>query len=327
MTQTLTAGHRVVNGVPAIAALEGAWSMVLELDTLLTSRRWDAPYPEGLVAQAATRLLYGSGWTVMLGLETAIALAASGGHLDWVGDARYVSDWMIGTTTPTCPTPGTGAGCGAGVGGFVGVHVRPKRSAFWYEVSAGWLEQRVANDAERTLEESFWVLSPLTVTYGPHAAAGPIALDARIGPGAYFGMHSAHLHPTSEGVRAGVDVPWTELYPLDVGVGLGGRAELDLTVARRLCFEARYVLAPLVAGTRHPRMTPKLEPLAKAPDGILWWRAFSVGVTADNRHAPFRLGASLFFAELSTRPPNELGHAGFMLHFDYSLAASFSHKH
>jgi hypothetical protein len=89
--ESLATSRRLVSSVPALAALEGSWSIVLELDTLLTSRRWDAPYPEGLLAQAATRILYGSSWTAMLGLEGALAALASGGDLAWIGEARYVS--------------------------------------------------------------------------------------------------------------------------------------------------------------------------------------------------------------------------------------------
>ncbi|HEV8550218.1 MAG TPA: hypothetical protein VGQ57_14340, partial [Polyangiaceae bacterium] len=55
----LTAGSDLLRTAPTIALFDGSWSVVTELDTLLTSRRWDAPYPQGLLAQVATRVLYG----------------------------------------------------------------------------------------------------------------------------------------------------------------------------------------------------------------------------------------------------------------------------
>lgn len=317
LLEHLRAGRDLLRTAPTIALFDGAWSVVTELDTLLTSRRWDAPYPDGLVAQVATRALYGTSWTGMLVLESFAASLASGGRFDWLAEAHYRTDWIFGVTAPACGAPATGGGCGAGVGSFGGLHVRPRGSRFWFEVTGGWLEQRIANDAERTLEESSWVLTPLAVTYALEGSAGPVALAGRIGPGAYFGMHSAHLHPTKLGEET-LDVPWHELYPLDAGVGLGGRAELGVTVARTVRLSGSAVVAPLVAGTRRTRTSPEFAPLAGGA-GIPWWRALSVGLDVTAPSLPVRFGASLFVAELSTRPPRELGHGGFMFRFDFPL--------
>jgi len=314
----LSASRRLIDTMPVIAGIEGSWSLVLQLDTLLTSRRWSSPEPQGLVAQEATRVLYGSTWTVMLGLEGAVAMLASGGNFSWLAEARYESDWTFGVSAPACPEPGAYAGCGVGIGGFGGLHARPVGSSFWYEVTGGWLEQRIASDATRTLEESSWVLSPLAVTYGARAAAGPFAVDLRIGPGAYFGMHAAHLHPTVAGERS-LDVPWHELYPLDTGVGLGGRAELGLTLFEHVRLDGGLVVAPLPLGTRRTRWLPELAPLTPAPNGVPWWRMVTLGVAFEHPALPLRMGISVFLAELSTRPIDDLGQRGFMLRFDYPL--------
>jgi hypothetical protein len=328
----LGASHRLIDTMPVIAGIEGSWSLVLQLDTLLTSRRFDSPQPQGLLAQEATRVLYGSTWTAMLGVEGALAMLASGGDFSWLAEAHYQSDWTFGVTAPACPAPGANAGCGVGIGGFGGLHARPVGSNLWYEVTGGWLEQRIASDGRRTLEESSWVLSPLAVTYGARARAGPFALDLRLGPGAYFGLHAAHLHPTAAGARV-LDVPWHELYPLDAGVGLGARAELGVTLFEHVRLDAGVVAAPLALGTRRTRAVPELAPLTPPRDGasgIPWWRMLTLGVAFEHRALPLRLGASVFAAELSTRSIDELGQRGFMLRFDYALeprAASRASKH
>ncbi len=314
----LGASRRLLDTMPVIAGIEGGWSLVLQLDTLLSSRRWRSPEPQGVLAQEATRVLYGSSWTLMLGVESALAMLAGGGDFSWLAEAHYQSDWTFGVSAPACPAPGANAGCGVGIGGFGGLQARPVGSRFWYEVTGGWLEQRIASDERRTLEESSWVLSPLAVTYGARAGAGPLAIDVRIGPGAYFGMHAAHLHPTTAGART-LDVPWHELYPLDVGVGPGARAELGVTLFRHVRIDGSMVAAPLWLGTRRTRFSPELAPLAPARDGVPWWRMLTLGLAFEHPALPLRLGASVFAAELSTRPLDELGQRGFMLRFDYPL--------
>jgi hypothetical protein len=319
LLEHLSAGRDLLKRAPAIASFDGAWSLMMQFGTLLTSRRWDAPQPQGMLAQQATRVLYGTTWTAMIALEGLAASIASGGRFDWLGEAQYRTDWMFGMTAPACAA-GTGAGCGVGIGGYGGIHVRPVGSNLWYEVSGGWLEQRVASDHRRTLGESSWVLSPLAVTYALRADAGPLGLEARFGPGAYVGMHAAHLHPSRAGA-AELRVPWHELYPIDVGTGPGGRAELALTVARAVRFESTLVVAPLLLGTRRPSVAPELAPLVAARSGIPCWRAFSAGIGVSEPLLPMHMGFSLFAGELSTRPLAKLGYSGFMLRFAFPLRA------
>jgi hypothetical protein len=60
---------------------------------------------------------------------------------------------------------------------------------------------------------------------------------------------------------------------------------------------------------------------------VPWWRALSAGLSIERPILPMRLGLAVFLAELSTRPINELGHAGFMLRFDYPLSTTLVGKH
>jgi hypothetical protein len=315
----LAAGRDLLRSVPAIATYDGGWSIMMQFGTLLTSRRWDAPQPEGILAQEATRVLYGTTWTAMIALEGLAASLASGGRFDWLAEAQYRTDWMFGMSASACGGR-VGAGCGVGIGGYGGIHVRPVGSKLWYEVSGGWLERRIAQDARRTLEESSMVLSPLAVTRALAADVGPVRLDARLGPGAYFGMHAAHLHPTREAAPE-LRAPWHELYPIDVGVGLGGRAELALTFARAVRLEGNLVVAPLLLGSRRPSVAPELAPLVAARRGIPCWRELSAGIAVPEPVLPMRLGLSFFAGELSTRPLAKLGYRGLMLRFAFPLRA------
>jgi hypothetical protein len=163
-----------------------------------------------------------------------------------------------------------------------------------------------------------WVLTPLSVTYAVRADAGPVTLAGRAGPGVYFGMHSAHLHPTVLGEKA-LDVPWHELYPLDAGLGPGARAELELTLAKSVRLSGGLVVAPLVAGTRRTRVIPELSPLEAGGSGMPWWRACSAGLDVTVPSFPMQFGVSAFVAELSNRPVSELGHAGFLFRFGFPL--------
>ncbi len=323
LLEHLSAGRDLLRGVPAIATFDGGWSIMMQFGTLLASRRWDAPQPEGMLAQQATRVLYGTSWTAMLALEGVAASLASGGRFDWLAEAEYRTDWMFGVSAPACAA-GAGAGCGVGIGGYGGIHVRPVGSNLWYEVSGGWLEQRVASDQRRTLTESSLVLSPLAVTYALRAEMGFLAAEARLGPGAYFGMHAAHLHPTSA-TAAELGVPWHELYPIDIGVGPGGRAELAVTLARALRLESQLVVAPLLLGSRRPSVAPELAPLVAAKRGVPTWRALSAGIAVLPPVLPMLLGLSLFASEVSTRPL-VAGHGGLMLRFAFPLRAPRSKR-
>jgi hypothetical protein len=321
LVHDLSAGRDLLRTVPSIAVFDGGYSLTLQIGSALASGRWHAPILRGLVAHEATRVLYGTSWTAMLGLESLAAVVVSGTRFDWLGEATYRTDWIFGISAPGCPHRGAYGGCGIGIGGFGGLHVRPLGSHVWYEVGGGWIEQRVANDERRTLSESAWVMTPLAAAYEVKTDLdAPIALRLQAGPGVYFGMHNAHVHPTELGTRMGVDPPWHEIYPLDAGAGPGGRAELRLIFARHLSLDGELVMAPFLLGGPTHDPPKDVAPLDSPRGGTSTWRYVGVGASWDHASVlPMRAGVSFFGAELSGRPVTKLGHQGVMLRFEFPL--------
>jgi len=318
--EKLTAHRDLIRTVPEAAVLNGAWSGVLQFSTLMSSGRYTGPQPRGLIAQEATRLLYGGSWTAMLALEAYAVVSLSGGNFDFLAEATYRMDWLMATTLPACPGKISYGGCGVGVGGFGSLGIRPKGSAVSFEAGGGWIEQRVANDERRTVSESMWVLMPFAATVGVETPSAPLGLFFRGGPGLYFGMHSGHLHP--HGTGPGMpSAPWHEFYPIDVGVGPGGMAHGGLVVGKTLRLEGELVAAVLPLGTTRSHLPPDLAPLSGS-DGIPSFRLLSLGATWDDSKTPFRFGVSLFRAELSTRPLSSFGHAGGMVRLEFPLRVS-----
>jgi hypothetical protein len=313
----LTVGRDLIRTAPAAALLDGAWSASLQIVSAFSSNRIRGPQPRGLLAHEATRVLYGSSWTAMLALETFVVAAAAGGF-DFLAEAVYRTDWLVGAELPACPAGASLGGCGLGAGGFGGLAFRPKGSALFFEAGGGWLEQRVRADDRRTLSESMWVLNPITVTLPVETPAAPLGLFLRAGPGLYFGMHNAHLHAHRASARAGV--PWHELFPLDAGLGPGGRAEAGILIARRVRFHGEVVGALLPLGTRGSTPGEALRPLARSR-GVPSFRQVSAGIGYEDPSTPMRLGVSLFAAELSSRPYTELGHRGAFLRLEFPLKA------
>jgi hypothetical protein len=312
----LTVGRDLIRTAPAAALLDGAWSASLQIASLVSSSRFRGSQPRGLLAHEATRILYGSSWTAMLALETFVVAAAGGGSFDFLAEAVYRTDWWVGASLPACSSGVTLGGCGIGLGGFGGLAMRPKGSSLFFEAGGGWLEQRVLTNDLRTLSESIWLLNPLTVTLPVETPPAPLGLFLRAGPGLYFGMHSAHLHAHRPSARAGI--PWHELYPLDAGLGPGGRAEAGVSVLRRVRLQAEVVAALLPLGTRRSTPGEALAPLEPAR-GVPSFRQLSVGVSYDDPATPMRLGLSLFAAELSPRPMTTLGHRGGLVRLEFPL--------
>jgi hypothetical protein len=255
----------------------------------------------------------------MLGIESMVAVLANGGSLDWIAEASYRSDWVTLVDLPTCPATGAFGGCGMGVGGFSWFQVRPVRWPFFVEAGGGWIQQRVATDADRTMTESTWVLSPLTVLYEMKTdQEAPVALRALVGPGVFFGMHNAHIHPTESG-QARYDPPWHQMYPLDAGAGPGGRAEIRVTLFRRVSVTGEIVVAPFVVGGPTSRASSDVAPLDFEREGVSTWRKANVGLGYYDRSMPFVTTLSFFSAELSERPVERLGYRGMMLRLDVPL--------
>jgi hypothetical protein len=312
----LTVGRDLIRTAPAAALLDGAWSASLQIASFVSSSRFRGSQPRGFVAHQATRVLYGSSWTAMLAVETFAVATGAGGSFDFLAEAVYRTDWWLGATLPACSHAGSGGGCGLGVGGFGGLSMRPKGTSLFFEAGGGWLEQRISTNELRTLSESMWLLNPLTVTLPVQTPPAPLALFLRAGPGLYFGMHNAHLHPHRPSARTGI--PWHELFPLEAGLGPGGRAEAGIIVLSRVRLQAELVTAVLPLGTRRSTPGEALAPLAPTR-GVPSFRQFSAGVGYDDPETPMRLGVSLFAAELSARPLTSLGHRGALIRFEFPL--------
>jgi len=319
--KSFRAGASLVRSVPTAAILDGAWSISLHINTELTNRTWDAPYPWGTLGQYSTRILYGFSWTLMLGLESLTVVIASKGKLDWIGEAAYRTDWVMPVDLPACERVGASGGCGLGVGSFSFLQMRPVGSRWWYEAGGGWIQQRVMSDALRTVAESAWVLTPISVVRELKTDPDKtVAFDAFVGPGLYFGMHTAHMHPTPRGAEIYPNVPWTEMYPLDAGLGPGARVEGRMILAQHVLLEAEAVMAPFFLGGPAKHVSRDVAPLDFDRQGISVWRKLGVGIGyQDWQSLPFKATFALFAAELSERPLDRIGYRGGMIRFDIPL--------
>ncbi|HQY62765.1 MAG TPA: hypothetical protein PK141_15310 [Polyangiaceae bacterium] len=319
LLQRARASSDLLDTAPTIAAVEGTWSIMLQAGTLMSTRAWLGPYPRGLAAHVATRALYGTTWSVMLASETLLALTVSGGSFAWLGEAHYRADQLFGVGVPAgCGSFGANGGCGVGLGGFAGLHARLSGSPVWVEVSGGWIQQRVGTDAQRTLGESTWVMTPIGITAeGVVNRGGAVELRATGGPHLQFGMHNGHVHPTALGDET-LSVPWTELFPMHMGLGPGARAEVRLVLGQRVSLDLEGVFTPLLLSSteEHPRAV--LAPLGPtAGQGLPTWRRLAIGASYIDRAV--RVGLSFFGAELSGRPVTTLGHQAIALRLDFPL--------
>ncbi|MCW5832049.1 MAG: hypothetical protein KIS78_06305 [Labilithrix sp.] len=319
--RSFRAGADLVQSVPTAAILDGAWSISLHVNTELTNRTWDKPYPTGSIGQYSTRILYGGSWTLMLGLESLAVVLASKGNFDWIGDASYRTDWVLPVDLPACSHVGARGGCGLGVGSFSFLQIRPRGGRWWYEAGGGWIQQRVLNDALRTVAESSWVLTPISALYELRTDLDrDVAVRLFAGPGVYFGMHTAHLHPTRRGMDVYTDVPWTQMYPLDAGIGPGARVEGRLIVKQHLSLEGELVMAPFLLGGPTRQVSSDVAPLDVEREGMSVWRKVGLGIGWDDpRNIPFKATLAFFGAELSERPIHQIGYRGGMLRFDIPL--------
>ncbi len=311
-----------MSGTATAALIDGAWAFMLHVQTELTNRTWDAPYPWGTIGQYSTRLLYGGSWSLMLGAEALAVLAVFGNTLERLGDASYRSDWVMPLDLPACPEPGAWGGCGVGAGGFSYLQIRPQGSRWWLEGGGGFIQQRVLNDALRTVAESTWVLTPVTALYELRAEPSA-AVRARLfaGPGLFFGMHAGHVHPTSRG-RDVYDVPWHQMYVLDGGIGPGARIEGRVAIERHLTLEGDLVVAPFLLGGPATSVSADVAPLDEARGGgdFSVWRKVQAGIGWDDPSVfPFKMTVAFFGAELSNRSVDQIGYRGAMMRFDIPL--------
>lgn len=318
--RSFRAGSDLVGSVPMAAILDGSWSLATQLDTTLVDRTWTTPRPFGTLGHYTRRLLYGLTWSVMLGVEGMIAITAHGG-LDWIGAASYRTDWMLPFDLPACSHVGANGGCGLGVGNMAFISIAPRHSKWWFEAGGGWWEQRVLYDPIRTLGESTWMLTPISVlrefATDPDAA---VALRWLVGPGVYGGMHSGNMHPSVRGQDVYPNFRATELYVFDGGIGPGARTELSLVLFRHLTLEGDLTVAPLLIGGASREIPRAVEPLNYPRSGLPMWRKIDFGIGwQDYKLMPFKPTLELFAAELSERRFDRIGYRGAMLRFDVPL--------
>lgn len=302
------------------AILDGAWSLATQINTSLVDRTWTTPRPYGTLGHYTRRLTYGLSWSIMLGVESMIAIASHGG-IDWIGAASFRTDWMLPFDLPACSYVGANGGCGFGVGNMAFISIAPRHSKWWYEAGGGWYEQRVLYDPIRTLGESTWVLTPMQVlrefATDPDL---PIALRVLVGPGVYGGMHSGNMHPSVRGQDVYSNFRASELYVFEGGVGPGGRAEAAIVILRHLTFDADLTVAPLLINGTSRDISRAVEPLNYPRSGLPTWRKLDFGVGFQHyAFLPFKPSIQFFAAELSTRRIDEMGYRGAMLRFDVPL--------
>lgn len=319
--RSFNAGSDLVGSVPMAAILDGGWSITTQINTSLIDRTWTTPRPYGTLGHYTRRLTYGLSWSLMLGVESMIAIASHGDSLDWIGGATYRTDWMLPVDLPACRHIGADGGCGIGVGNMAFITVAPRHSKWWFEAGGGWFEQRVLYDAVRTLGESTWMLTPLSVMRELSTNQDwPIALQWYIGPGIYGGMHSGNMHPSVRGQDVYPNFRASELYVFDGGVGPGLRTELHINVLRHLTFEGNLVFAPLLIGGASRDISRAVEPLNYPRSGVPIWRKLDFGIGfQDYKALPFKPVLMFFGAELSERHLDKLGYRGGMIRFDVPI--------
>ena len=319
--KSFRAGAELVHSVPTAAIIDGAWSISLHINTELTNRTWDAPWPQGTIGQYSTRILYGMSWTIMMGLESLAVVLVSGEKFDWLAEAAFRSDWVVPVTLPACPDVGAWGGCGLGVGTFSLLQIRPVGTKWWFEAGGGWIQQRVLNDALRTVAESSWIMTPISaVREFKTDLDADIAFRLFAGPGLYFGMHNGHMHPTRRGAEIYPDVPWHQMYVLDAGIGPGARVEGRMIIKQHLALEGEITMAPFLVGGPSKHVSSDIAPLDFEREGMSVWRKVGLGLAWDDpRRLPFKSTLAFFGAELSESPVERIGYRGVMLRFDIPL--------
>ncbi len=320
------AARRLVDTVPNVAYLEGSWSLAEWVGSFATSRRWDSPY--GWAPQLFTRVLYGTTWTVMQGVESGAAVALGDRDFSWSDQVRYRTQWYAGLFVPAgCAHVGAEGGCGLGTGSFSSLAFRVKDTHFWLRNDGGWIESRVSTNERRTLEESTFALVPAEVLYelsvntsgAPGRARHGLGLTLRGGVNLLVGLHQAHVHPRYA-FRDAYPKTITEMAFLDVGAGVGGalEARVDFAPAVSLFGQARFV--PLPAGGVRKSVEPEAERLATdRPGDFVTYRQVVFGASHWFPSAGLDLGLGYSAMELSGRRAINVGHGAAMIQLEYTI--------
>lgn len=313
-TTAIADGDDLIGAVPDVARMDFGWSIGMTLTWGFAGGYLQAPQLDGLFALLATRVLYGTSWSLMLVSEVAL-MRRLGGGLGFADEAKWVSDRLFGYAVPAgCDRPGAHGGCGLGTGGFAELRLHLARSPFWFALGGGSVLGRVETSRRRVLSEATWVLSPASIVLAVAPRLGPFELRLALGPGVYFGLHDAHVQPRP-GYEYRVGAPWHSILPLDGGVGAGGRAEIGLGFPGDVRASVEAVVAPFAG----PSGTPDLAAPIDRPrgDGPNVWRSGSVGVSAPL--GGMRLGLRWWGAELSPRALPAMGHRGALVRWEIPL--------
>ncbi|MEO7328799.1 MAG: hypothetical protein ABI193_09495 [Minicystis sp.] len=316
--EILRGGDDLIAQAPVAATLSNTWSAPLSVSWVLSGRLFAGPIAQGVSSFVVARVLNGSTWSVLLGLELA-AVRRLGHGWGWLERVSFNADQTYGFNVPAgCSGAYAARGCGLGLGGTDELRGRLRGTPWVFSLTGGWIQGRVATDEKRTVIESTWLFSPVAAQIEGTATLGPLRARGAIGPGLYFGMHIAHVHP--ETTKDDLGVPWHGLYPLDGGIGLGLRADASLTIGRVFSLGGTLIVAPML-GRSLPDIDPVAAPVrSSAGRGLLSWRTASFGATVELPNtAGTRIGLRYWAGELSSRPLPSAGHQAIALRWEVPL--------
>jgi hypothetical protein len=302
------------------ALVDGGWSIALTIGWAAAARSLDFPQPQGLLGIALARVLYGTTYSILLTGEIAIARLLSGE--DWAGLSRgaFLDNWLVGFDVPgRCHAGRAKSACGLGLGSFGEVSATVVRGTIPIRVAlaGGWIQGRFDDDGDRTLVESTWVQAPMSVRAELPISIGPVKLSLNLGPGIYWGMHNAHVHPyASSSVDLGA--PFYELIVLHAGAGPGVYGAAALSFGDVLAIVADADLAAFVLGVTNEGAPAVVAPLDPFRDrGLIVWRRASAGLAF--ALDPLRISVRYYAVELSPGPIAKLGHRAFGIGFEVPI--------
>lgn len=307
------------------AIVDGGWSVALTAAWGLGARSYDAPYPDGILAIGFARILYGTTWSILLTSEVALARVVAGSSWSGMSKGAFKNNWLYGFEVPgRCGDRGsTGGVCGAGLGSFGEISALvsselPIRAA----LTGGWIQGRYYSDQQRTIIESTWIQSPIGVWYEPRFEAGPLTLELSVGPGWWWGMHNAHVHPKPHvKLPPELEVPFYELIPLHYGTGPGVHGGVGIVFYDAIALTADAELSFFILGGSNYDAREKVAPLVVFDArGLPIWRKASAGIrfTLDAIY-PLVLSAKVVVCELSARGLDSLGHVAAGIQFEVPI--------
>jgi hypothetical protein len=187
-------------------------------------------------------------------------------------------------------------------------------------LSAGWIQGRFDDTKERTLVEHTWVQAPISVRPEVPIDLGPFRLSLTLGPGIYWGLHTAHVHPHPE-FQSELNIPWHEIVVLHGGIGLGMYGRVALSLLDTINVHADADLAVLPIGGSNPNPPAVVSELDAFHDrGEVLWRRAAIGIGfTPSFLAPLRIAVRYWTGELSPGPITKEGHRCLGLEFEVPM--------